>query len=149
MTVEGQRQATPREMMFYGILEQGPRGIGPGLFQPAEDPQFDQAGQTGYGVDWEGMQDVALMTHLLEQNQDEWESENPFSTSTMPQSLSEIVVNEPGCILTLEEVRELALRLRASDEITLSSNSMAVRRLIWVRALIICQEIVARHIVHN
>ncbi|KAH9831802.1 uncharacterized protein C8Q71DRAFT_694810, partial [Rhodofomes roseus] len=129
---------------IFGMVENGARGIGAARdvrvqrHGPFEDTAVDDP--QSYGIDWETLDDPMLMAHHLDNNPDEWESTNPFSAgSNRPNELSVVECEAPNCPFSQAEIAaldaELALRV---DNM---SREMNVRRLLWVEALRICQQL--------
>ncbi|KAF7322148.1 hypothetical protein MKEN_00738900 [Mycena kentingensis (nom. inval.)] len=79
MRLPGQRNRSPRDMFFFSLLEDGPRGSDH-LPKPAEEVVEDPA---TYGIDWDAAQDPRLMQHLLENNPEEWDEHNPFGPANI------------------------------------------------------------------
>ncbi|KAK6995573.1 hypothetical protein R3P38DRAFT_3407633 [Favolaschia claudopus] len=133
LTVRRQRERSPRDLFTFGMLREGRRGIS--SFLAAEDEEIDE-----YGIDWEANAEPELMAHLFENNPDErTNNTDPFASSSTPANLSEVLCEPPGCPFTPRQLQLLELRLDAS--VDLFSRNMNVRRLVWVRALQIAQEI--------
>ncbi|KAK6984673.1 hypothetical protein R3P38DRAFT_3332768 [Favolaschia claudopus] len=136
LTVRRQRERSPRDLFTFRMLREGPRGIS--SFLAAEDEEIEDINE--YGIDWEANAEPELMAHLFENNPDErTNNTDPFASSSTPANLSEVLCEPPGCPFTPRQLQLLDLRLDAS--VDLFSRNMNVRRLVWVRALQIAQEI--------
>ncbi|KAJ7723862.1 hypothetical protein B0H14DRAFT_2410912 [Mycena olivaceomarginata] len=135
ITIDGERRQSPREMFMFGLLEDGPHGIGHlGTPLPAAEGEVSDVGQ--FGVDWEAQATPALVNHLAENNVRDWDAENPFATDSTPTNLSEVVVEPPNCPFALEEVNILDVELaRVADVV---SRDMAARKVVWREALGLC-----------
>ncbi|RPD68732.1 hypothetical protein L226DRAFT_472992 [Lentinus tigrinus ALCF2SS1-7] len=133
---------SPRDMFFFSFPEDGARGL---FDQPPEPDLSEEVGDISqYGVDWEVADNNAIMEHMLDNNKDEWQADNPFapSTSAQPGQLSQVVCDAPGCPLSPFEVQELNIRLVATEDT--ASRVMAVQRKVWITAYELCEEIMGR-----
>ncbi|KAH9948437.1 hypothetical protein B0H21DRAFT_690181 [Amylocystis lapponica] len=137
LQVKRQRQRSPRDMFFFGMLQEGPRGFS--AFMPSGDIELNPLDISSYGVDWDVMDDPVLMAHHLTHNPHEWEDENPFVPATTPVNLSEVVCDPPNCPFSPEQMIMFTSMLHLSTDST--SRNMNVRRLVWLEALHICREI--------
>ena len=136
LQIRGERQQTPQEMFFFSMLEDGPRGLnGPHQNGEADVQEEIEEDLSLYGVDWEVMEDEALMTHYHQHNP--IQLDNPFSTT--PSILSEVECKPPDCPLSAEGVHQLHHYLLQVADVY--SRSMLIRRTIWVEALRICSQI--------
>lgn len=136
MNFKGQRNASPREMYLFSLLEDGPRGL-EGRIQSGEEDIEDLE---NYGIDWDVAQDARYQNHFLEsdphaeQNQVE---DNPFHVG--PAQLSHVPCDEPNCPLTADQILHLDEQLLVRAD--LSNRSMEIRRLVWTHAVEICNEL--------
>ena len=137
LQIRGERQQTPHEMYFFSMLDDGPRGLNGPRFQGGDgrlDGLDDGEDLSAFGVDWEVMDDEALMEHHYRHNPTPLD--NPFGA---PPTLSEVICTPPGCPLPPGSTHQLDSHLsRVSD---VDSHSMLVRRTVWVEALRICSQI--------
>lgn len=78
------------------------------------------------------------MNHLLTNNPQDWDEENPFRITT-PSLLSNVPCEPPDCPLTPQQITILDLVL--AEKFDTNSRSMMVRRAIWEEALILCNNI--------
>jgi hypothetical protein len=116
------------------MYEDGPRGV-----QYRSSPTDEHVDDLQmYGVDWEDAQNPTLMNHLLVNNPQEWDEENPFNVAH-PQTLSNVPCEPPNCPLTPPQIQLLDSTLR--HRVNMESRSMVVRRAVWENALEICNEI--------
>ncbi|KAK6968904.1 hypothetical protein R3P38DRAFT_3244481 [Favolaschia claudopus] len=133
IAIDNQRRRSPREMFMFGLLEDGPRGIGNLQFPLPAAENLDAEEIPQFGVDWEAQAEPAILNHLSEHNEQDGESGNPFETEFRPENVSEVIVEAPNCPFSPDEVivldRELAL---VAD---LQSRNMAVRKEVWRKAL--------------
>jgi len=128
--VHGEPLQTPREMFFFSMLQDGPRGLDNSThLADDEDP-------AAFGIDWEAIHDRRLMQHHLSHNPEEVH-ENPFDTA--PKHLSEVVCKAPKCPLTPGQLYTLEHEL--AMHVDLNTQNMTIRRQIWVVALQICMTI--------
>ncbi|KAJ7636691.1 hypothetical protein FB45DRAFT_1056001 [Roridomyces roridus] len=121
-------------MFTFGLLEQGPRGIGH-LIAQQEDEVADFA---QFGVDWEAHGNPALLAHHAQHNPNA-RDQHPFDAFSTPDAMSEVVVEPPNCPFTAEQVALLDLQL--AQLVDTGSRDMAVRKVVWKEALAICQRI--------
>jgi hypothetical protein len=135
LQIKGQRERSPRDMFFFGMLQEGPRGMT--AIAPADDEEIED--YSSYGVDWEVNDDETMMAHLLENNPQDWEDENPFSSASTPGNLSEVLCDPPNCPFTNEQLHYLDTSLAQRADVF--SRNMNVRRLVWQGALSLSQEL--------
>ncbi|KAJ7263636.1 hypothetical protein B0H12DRAFT_1012203 [Mycena haematopus] len=135
LTMEGQKKQTPREMFTFGLLEQGPRGIG-GLVHTQEEAVGEYA---QFGVDWEAHGLAALVNHVAQNNPQDWDAGNPFTTYSTPTHMSEVIVEPPNCPFTPEQVARLDAELM--QVVDVSSRDMSVRKQVWQEALVVCRRL--------
>ncbi|KAJ6527586.1 hypothetical protein DFH09DRAFT_805392, partial [Mycena vulgaris] len=103
VTIDGQPKRSPRDMFTFGLLEQGPRGIGH-LIQAEEEAVIDT---TQFGVDWEAQRVPAIVAHHIENNGNDWDQEHPFAAVSTPNMMSEVMVEAPNCPFTAEQCTAL------------------------------------------
>ncbi|KAJ7707519.1 hypothetical protein B0H17DRAFT_917598 [Mycena rosella] len=132
ITFENEQKCSPRDMFTFGLLEQGPRGIGP-LIEAEEEGVTDFS---QYGVDWRAQADPAIFTHFTDNNGPDVDHAHPFNAFATPSNMSEVVVEEPNCPFNANEVLRLDGELALVADVT--SRDMAVRKLVWKEALAIC-----------
>ncbi|KAJ7882207.1 hypothetical protein B0H14DRAFT_3756899 [Mycena olivaceomarginata] len=126
LTLRGERDRSPRDIFFFSMYHDGPRGLEyrqDPIDEPIDDP-------TLYGIDWDVADDPTLMNHLLVQNPQDWADGNPFAPGI--DRLSHVPCDAPDCPFSAEQVAELDQRL--ASEVDLRSRSMHVRRLVWAAA---------------
>ncbi|KAH7907150.1 hypothetical protein BJ138DRAFT_1014979 [Hygrophoropsis aurantiaca] len=138
LQIRGERERSPRDMFFFGMLQEGPRGMGT-VLAPEMETGVDELDINDYGVDWDVHDDPQLMAHLLEHNPDEWEENNPFASSSTPSNLSEVLCEPPGCPFT--DVQLAYLDSILQNRVDVFSRNMNVRRLVWQEALEIARDI--------
>lgn len=119
-------------MFTFGLLEQGPRGIG-ALIQAQED-EVNNVAQ--FGIDWEAHRNPAVLAHHADNNPQDWHMDHPFATFSTPENMSEVVVDVPNCPFTAADCAALDNELAQIVDLTL--RDMAVRKLVWKEALSLC-----------
>ncbi|KAJ6540746.1 hypothetical protein B0H19DRAFT_1176196 [Mycena capillaripes] len=130
LQIRGERNRSPRDMFFFSMLQDGPRG----LEQMAAPPDEQVDDPSTYGIDWDVADDPTLMRHHLLQNPQEWEDRNPFAPGI--QDLSEVPCEAPDSPFSAEQIAYLDHELEAVVDLT--SRSMNVRKLVWQEAFRIC-----------
>ncbi|KAJ7673057.1 hypothetical protein DFH06DRAFT_1266812 [Mycena polygramma] len=133
ITMEGQKKQSPREMFTFGLLEQGPRGIGHLL--PAEEEAVTDFAR--FGVDWEAQTVPGIVNHLANNNAEDWDSTNPFTAYSTLAHMSEVIVEPPHCPFTAEQIAALDAELALVANVR--SREMSVRKVVWQEALAICR----------
>jgi len=131
LSIRGERDRSPRDMWFFGMLQNGVRGVQGTEELP--DEQMDGADLLGYGVDWAALEEERIRAHHDEFNQDPV-ANNPFMTHE-PEHLSHVEVKAPTCPLTDEQLEHLDSQLNVTH-----THSIAGHRLRWITALRICQQ---------
>ncbi|KAJ7068428.1 hypothetical protein C8F01DRAFT_1208004 [Mycena amicta] len=115
------RTCSPRDMFFFGMIENGLRDA---------DDELEDLEE--YGIDWEELQNHDTLGHHAEHNPDEAATDdaiqNPFSNDT-PHRLSHVEVPETGCPLNAEQLERVAAYVAAHPHST--SRSMNSRRALW------------------
>ncbi|KAJ6466511.1 hypothetical protein DFH09DRAFT_956679 [Mycena vulgaris] len=134
VSMEGQRRQSPREMYTFGLLEQGPRGMGHLLYAQEEGVQdFAQ-----FGVDWQAQAAGALAAHHAQNNPPNMENaDDPFTAYPTPAHMSEVIVEPPNCPFTPEQ--RAALDAELQQVVDVRSRDMSVRKMVWQEALEICR----------
>ncbi|KAJ7220271.1 hypothetical protein GGX14DRAFT_532855 [Mycena pura] len=131
LQIKGERSRTPRDMFVFSMVQDGQRGIGH-MYDTVDEPVDDNA---SYSVDWDVADDSRLMAHLLHENPQDWEDENPFHGQ--PAQLSDVPCEPPNCPFTPAQVELLDRTLR--DRVDVQSRNMEMRRLVWREAFNICR----------
>ncbi|OSD04898.1 hypothetical protein PYCCODRAFT_1443684 [Trametes coccinea BRFM310] len=133
------RAASPRELFMFGMLQHGPRGI-EHVLDAAGDDLVD--GDTSdYGIDWDVIDDTALMAHHLSHNPSSTIDNpvHPFGQAVGPDRLAEVVCDPPGSPLTVAQAALLDTHLAHHCDLT--TRNMQVRKLIWTVALHFCRQL--------
>ncbi|KAF7335038.1 Integrase catalytic domain-containing protein [Mycena venus] len=134
-----ERTRSPRDMFFFGMIENGLRGFESTPEELADDNIDDL---DAYGVDWEDLNDPDVMGHHAEFNTDQElnhdDIQNPF-TNDGPHQLSHVEVVEPLCPFTADQVTLLNGHLALSAHS--QSRNMNSRRAVWVDALEFCRRL--------
>jgi hypothetical protein len=140
--LRGQRGRSPKDMFFFGMLENGHRGI-EGFEADLTDDEI-----VGYGIDWEAMGDPQIRTHHnnanLEHSDDIDDQTLPVSntsSSLRPERFSVVEVESPNCPLTPEQVHWLDSQLLSYPFSEI--RTVEAYRLRWITALALCLEIFA------
>ncbi|KZP15787.1 hypothetical protein FIBSPDRAFT_912394 [Athelia psychrophila] len=136
MRNKGQRGRSPIDMFTFSLLQDGPRGL-TGLLEPPDEPVENP---DEYGIDWDVASDERLMDHLHEHNPQDTQDTNPFSNA--PATAAHVECQPPNCPFAEDEVRWLDDTLRSRVDI--ASRVMQTRRLVWVEALALCQQLYDR-----
>ena len=131
MSIRGERQRSPRDMFFFGMIQNGPRGINRPGQQPIDD-QVDAMDIAGYGVDWDALDDEHVRNHHNEANPND--AGNPFEINE-PEHLNNVEVNGPECPLSQEQLDYLNAHVDV-----IPGRSMEAHRLRWIAGLRACQE---------
>ena len=135
--VRGEPRCSPRELFFFGMVENGPRGL-EDMVRQLEEEDIGEISE--YGIDWQAMNDRVLMEHHNTHNADSMPPTlnglHPFAPFSAPNQFSTVVCDDPDCPLTVEQC--LALDSYLSTHFDLTLRDMGVRRYIWVAALEFC-----------
>jgi hypothetical protein len=131
MSIRGERQRSPRDMFFFGMIQNGPRGINRRRQQPIDD-QVDAMDIAGYGVDWDALDDERVRNHHDEANPND--AGNHFEVNE-PERLNNVEVHGPECPLSQEQLDYLNARVDV-----IPGRSMEAHRLRWIAGLRACQE---------
>ena len=137
MRIRGERQRSPRDMFFFGMLQNGLRGV-EGLQGPDDHDDEDIGPLDEYGIDWEDYEEDNIRAHHGRENTADDLGDNPFLTH-QPERLSHIPVDEPNAPLQPEQIAILDRELAIFP--FWSSQSMQDRRMLWIEALRICVEL--------
>ncbi|KAI0349785.1 hypothetical protein OH77DRAFT_1414363 [Trametes cingulata] len=132
--ISGERAASPRELFMFGMIRHGPRGI-ERVLEPVHEELADPE-IAGYGIDWDVIDDPALVAHHNAHNPLPGGSNSTFGPISIPQQLSEVTCDPPLCPLRAEQVAMLNCHL--AHHCRMGSRDMAVRRAIWIVALDFC-----------
>lgn len=141
-----ERTRSPRDMFFFGMVQNGPRGILAFMDDEDDGPVLDDEDEdiedlTMYGVDWDDINDDAIIAHHNEFNEteDPEEGEDEVFFNHGPRELSHVEIEEPLCPFTEEEVAYIDEQLTQYP--ASQSRSMTSRRTVWIYALGISREI--------
>lgn len=129
MDIRGQRPRCPEQMFYFGMIQNGPRGISTLRVEPPLEEDIPNLEE--YGVDWEALEDEELMEHHLETND--------FVPVGAPPEMAEVFVEPFDCPLNPAQVRQLNEHM--VGEVDVNSNDMLVRRRMWVVALTKCRSL--------
>ncbi|KAJ7205826.1 hypothetical protein GGX14DRAFT_367836 [Mycena pura] len=138
---DNDRTRSPRDLFFFGMIENGLRGFEG--FPEADEADDDIDDLDTYGIDWEELHNADIMAHYTENNVDqELDSEaldNPFSNDG-PHKLSHVEVSEPLCPFTPEQ-RVALLDSRLALLPHSQSRNMNSRKAVWIEALAFCRQL--------
>ena len=134
MTIRGERQRSPLDMFYFGMLENGVQGFRE--FNEPTDEQLDDP--ASYGIDWEDVDNARILHHHQQENVPYViGDDNPFITHRLHEDrLAHVIVPEAGCPLSADQLHFLNTQLDAHPEVL--SRSMHSRRLLWITALNLC-----------
>jgi hypothetical protein len=130
ISIRGERQRSPRDMFFFGMIQNGPRGL-----HPMDDNINDVQ---SYGIDWDDYDNDNILEHHREANLTDNPEDNPF-ISNRPERMTQVSVDEPGCPLTEAQIIYLDSELNSLPYI--HSHNMESYRLVWISAIHICEHI--------
>ncbi|KAJ6449088.1 hypothetical protein DFH09DRAFT_1256622 [Mycena vulgaris] len=137
---DSERTRSPRDMFFFGMIENGLRGFEDMPEEVLDDDDIDDL--DAYGVDWEDLNNADIMAHYTASNADQELSmtdiKNPFSNDG-PHTLSHVEVLEPLCPFSEDQVDRLNQHLALSQH-SLSRN-MNSRRAVWIEVLDFCRNL--------
>ena len=105
------------------------------MLEPADEEIEDI---NSYGVDWQVADEPHLLRHLLRENPQDGENENPFHAQ--PAQLSDVPCDPPDSPFTPEQVALLDGALQ--ERVDLHSRNMIIRRMVWQEAFNICSSFV-------
>ena len=100
----GEGTRSPREIFFFSMLQDELRGP-----LPVADPEEAVADPATYGIDWDVAANTMFMNHLLKNNPQDWEDDNPFATS--PSRLSYVPCDAPNCPMNPQQILDLDAQL--------------------------------------
>jgi hypothetical protein len=140
VSLRGERARTPQDMFFFGMLEQGVRGI------EIEDQDLDEDAIAGYGIDWEALDNQEIRNHHDYANPplaallDDEIVPVPHipQVPNVPSHLAVVDFDEPNCPMTAEQVFYLDSQLATYD--FAHSRTAESYRLRWITALALCRE---------
>ncbi|KAG8720048.1 hypothetical protein FRC09_010182 [Ceratobasidium sp. 395] len=120
------RNASPKDLFFFGMLEHGPRG----LDRLVDDQQEMTAEEIeDYGIDWQEMEDQNMMTHFFENNQ------HGGGIGPLPdqeQDVNEgVTVDAPHAPEIGDDLEYLIDEAIVDRGVNILSRDMLVRRQVW------------------
>jgi hypothetical protein len=130
LQIHSERTRSPHNIFFFSQLQDGLCGLK--CMVVAKDEEV--ADPSTYGIDWDVMDNLALMHHHLMQNPEKWVDGNPFAPNT--QDLFEIMCEPPNSPFSAAQIEYLDHELSAVFDV--ASQSMNVRKLVWQEAVAIC-----------
>ncbi|KAI0696071.1 hypothetical protein BC835DRAFT_1272356 [Cytidiella melzeri] len=145
--IRGERRRSPRDMFFYGMMQEGIRGtMRPHVPMDEEVPPHELP---NYGVDWDVIQNAPhLMAHHQLNNADDVGAiPNPFTAASMPTQFATVICEPPNCPFSVEERRAFEQAMARDPLVDLQSHAMPIRRFVWQRARLICANIYKARVV--
>lgn len=134
ITIRGERQRSPKDMFVFGMIQQGVRG----MQMNEEDDNIDH---DSYGIDWEDYENPLYRDHHFTYNTADRDTDNPFQTHP-PLHMSHIEVEEPTSPFDIATMNIFATHIHNLP--FYHAQDMDSRRLLWISALQICNEIFVR-----
>lgn len=126
LSTSGIGSQSPRELRFFSMLEHGVTGF-------SEEISQDELAE--YGIDWDAYDDQNIRSHHESENSSDDLGTNPF-LAYEPEEFSGVIVEEPNCPLSHSQIVNLDNYL-----IPFSGISMEARKLLWIKGLEYCIEI--------
>jgi hypothetical protein len=120
----GSRHASPHDMFFFGMLEQGVQGFD--LGDEIEDVE-------SYGIDWTDFEDSQIQSHHVRENPDSAHADNNPFLSQLPTHLNHVEVPVPDAPLSTEHIALLRIHLQSFP--FFGSRNMDDYHLLWITAL--------------
>ena len=136
MAIRGERQRSPLDMFYFGMIEHGVRG-----FSECQEPVDEQVDDpASYGVDWSDLNNNRILHHHQQENvPDTVGHDNPFITHQPHEDqLAQVIVPEAGCPLSVDQLHYLNAQLDAQPDV--ESKSMHSRHLLWIVARDLCSQ---------
>ena len=114
LRIPGERQRSPRDMFFFGVIQNGARGL---AFNETPVPNLEEdiGHVEEYGIDWAELE-RARNTHI-----------------DLPEHMATVLVDPPTCPLTAEEVAELNASLPSVP--VLGQMTDSDKRIRWIAGL--------------
>ncbi|KAG6850294.1 hypothetical protein H0H93_015236 [Arthromyces matolae] len=128
---EDERDRSPRDMFFFGVLQLGLRGES-GIVEPINEDVDDIA---AYGVDWADLADRSLLTHHTQRNPNGEELLNSNGNTRQPEHLALVEIPSFECPLTDEEAEIFGEAIISIPQIASGTRDMIERRSSWAQAL--------------
>jgi hypothetical protein len=140
MAIQGEQSRLPHDMFFFGMIQDGPRGME--LAAEEDIPEDDVA---GYGIDWQDLDNPQIRAHHEAangiKNIDDQDIADDMGDGDcgidVPNNLADIRVEEPVCPLTAEQVGYLDAQL--DMQALWQSRTVGGYRLRWRIAFDVCQ----------
>ncbi|KAJ7165770.1 hypothetical protein C8R46DRAFT_1163410 [Mycena filopes] len=118
LQIKGEHKRSPRDMFLFSMVQDDLCSISH-MVEPVDEPVDDVL---SYGVDWEVANELRLMRHLLQENPQDWENENPFNAP--PAQLSDVPCKPLNCPFTPAQVDILDRML--CDRVNLASRNIVI-----------------------
>ncbi|KAG8719064.1 hypothetical protein FRC08_003745 [Ceratobasidium sp. 394] len=126
LALQGERNRSPRDLWFFGMLEHGPCGLD--YLVPAE-PDITLEEIENYGIDWDEIENQEVMEHFFEHN--------PAEGLNFNQG---VVVEAPGIPLATDLGNAIQRELLHWG-VSLVSRDMLVRRRTWEVGLEVLEQL--------
>lgn len=138
--IQGERERSPRDMFFFGQLENGWRDMEGDHITPYEEVAMEDL--VGYGVDWNELEDCDILQHHHTHNfpstmEPLTEPHQPFGRSNQPPHMSLVEVPSFDSPFTDDELDALNEHLIQLPQV--NSRRMGDRKAIWMQALAFCR----------
>lgn len=95
LQTKGQCEQSPPDMFFLSMLQRGLRGTIAMVSASGDDEMVNDI--ASYSINWEVGDDKQMMSHLLENNLQDWSDENPFTSASTLGQLSKVLYKLPNC----------------------------------------------------
>lgn len=149
LRIAKERTRSPRDMFFFGMIQNGARGLedimgtgcNPVDLSDDSDEEVEDIAQ--YGVDWEDLNDPAIIAHHNQYNEGGEEAQVGFFNYG-PAELSHVEIDEPLCPFSSEQVHALDYELASLSQFR--SRNMVNRRAVWIHALAFCRQLELQHL---
>jgi hypothetical protein len=130
--LQGNRSSSPNELYFFGMIQEGPRGIG-----PVDDHHLTESNLRQYGVDWEALEDQQVHSHHDEANGiiHHTVDDSDYLFQCAPERLPHVHVEEPWCPLSDFQVSFL------DTQLNWDVRDIGSYQLRWITALDICTQL--------
>ncbi|KAG8786488.1 hypothetical protein FRC12_016506 [Ceratobasidium sp. 428] len=119
ISLQGQRNRSPQDLWFFGMLENGPRGLD---HLASDEADMNEAEIESYGIDWNEMEDQDLMAHFFAHNQQPHTQENETEQG--------VVVDAPDVPMAFDVANAIDAEMNRQG-INARSRDMLVRRRRW------------------
>ncbi|KAK2460501.1 hypothetical protein APHAL10511_007478 [Amanita phalloides] len=126
MQLKYEHNKSPCQMFLMGLREHEIPAMDDRI--RAHDEAVDDHG--AFGIDYEALEDGELIDHILD-----WD-ENPFNNHA-PDRFNQVQCDSPNCPFGRDKLHHLDATI--AQEFDINTYNMEIRKMIWDRALSICQ----------